>query len=75
MLLQNIFFYSAPPIVNEKTKINSEMHSYPTSGSAPLRSFESRLSTNHFDRYPPSSMSSLTDLSRSGFQPYRSEDR
>lgn len=57
---------------SDKSKPTSELPSYATSSIRPPET--TRLSAvNSADRYPP--QSSLTELGRSGFQPYRPEER
>ncbi|KAJ8925283.1 hypothetical protein NQ315_009111 [Exocentrus adspersus] len=56
----------------DKPKPSTEVPTYGTTGSTSIRSFDSRLSMNHIDRYPTSS---LAETNRAGFQPYRAEDR
>lgn len=58
---------SASVPIPEKPKPATEVPSYPSSRSA----IDARLSANPADRYPTSA---LTDLGRSGFQPYRPDD-
>ncbi|KAL3286938.1 hypothetical protein HHI36_001423 [Cryptolaemus montrouzieri] len=57
----------------EKAKVNPEVSIYGVSNAVPVRTSDSRLPlTNPADRY---SAPTVSDLGRSGFQPYRPEER
>lgn len=75
-MIYNMYFSGAPPVVSEKPKSSQEIPLFSNTNSSSASRPPEPPRHPTVERYPPvAALAGEQLLARSGFQPYRPEDR